>query len=375
MPPSGPRLTADEIANDSRAGSTRAQSGRSPAPQVLSHLVPVDTLGVSAGSSAISSKNSGKRNRRVHSRKAAKRGNRAFTGSGRTDTYPSRFPRSDWSPAGAWRRSSRLLNDRSPQAWERQVDRLLASPHYGEKWGRHWLDLARYADSDGYEQDSIRLNAWRYRDWVISAFNRNMPFDQFTIEQIAGDLLPNATIEQRAATGFHRNTLTSREGGIDVEQLRDEQVMDRTNTIGTVWLGLTVECARCHDHKYDPITQRDYYQLFAFMNSAEEVDCAGSRFRVKSVRICRKLPEYQKKLSELLGAIQNRRIATPLGTGTSARHGESRGTARMDPESRLCSRVSGSRLGNPENTPRKADMEAGAWLDARVSEEPRAARQ
>ncbi len=180
------------------------------------------------------------------------------------------------------------------------MDRLLASPHYGEKWGRHWLDLARYADSDGYEQDSIRLNAWRYRDWVINAFNRNMPFNQFTIEQIAGDLLPNATIEQRAATGFHRNTLTSREGGIDVDQLRDEQVMDRTNTVGTVWLGLTIECARCHDHKYDPITQRDYYQLFAFMNSAEEVDVPDP-IPGEVGPYLGKLPEYQKKLSELLG--------------------------------------------------------------------------
>jgi hypothetical protein len=192
-----------------------------------------------------------------------------------------------------------FVTDRSPEAYERLVDKLLASPHYGEKWARHWLDLARYADSDGYEQDGIRPNAWRYRDWVVAALNRNMPFDQFTIEQIAGDLLPNATIEQHAATGFHRNTLTSREGGIDVEQLRDEQVMDRANTVGSAWLGLTVECARCHDHKYDPISQRDYYQLFAFMNSAEEVNLPDPVPGEVGPYLA-KLPEYQTKLSDLL---------------------------------------------------------------------------
>ena len=189
--------------------------------------------------------------------------------------------------------------DHSAPAYERLVDGLLASPHYGEKWARHWLDLARYADSDGYEQDSIRVNAWRYRDWVIQAFNRNMPFDEFTVEQIAGDLLPGATMEQRAATGFQRNTLTSREGGIDVEQLRDEQVMDRTNTIGTVWLGLTIECARCHDHKYDPISQRDYYQMFAFLNGAEEVDVEDAA-PGEAGPYLRRLPEYEKKLDDLL---------------------------------------------------------------------------
>jgi hypothetical protein len=150
------------------------------------------------------------------------------------------------------------------------VDRLLASPHYGEKWGRHWLDQARYADSDGYRGDAFRPHAWRWRHWVIEALNRDMPFDQFTIEQIAGDLLPDAATGQWVATGFHRNTLTNREGGIDPEQFRVEAVMDRVNTIGTVWLGLTVGCAQCHDHKYDPISQRDYYRLFAFFNTAEE---------------------------------------------------------------------------------------------------------
>ena len=165
-----------------------------------------------------------------------------------------------------------FVSDTRSDAYDRVIDRLLASPHYGEKWARYWLDLARYGDSDGFETDAPRPWAWRYRHWVIDALNRNMPFDQFTIEQLAGDLLPNATIEQRVATGFNRNTLTNREGGMDLEMLRIEQIMDRANTLGTVWLGLTVGCAQCHDHKFDPITQKDYYQLFAFFNSGKEVN-------------------------------------------------------------------------------------------------------
>ena len=170
-----------------------------------------------------------------------------------------------------------FLADRAAGAYERVVDRLLASPHYGERWGRHWLDAARYADSNGYTIDSER-SIWKYRDWVIDALNRDMPFDQFTIEQIAGDLLPSAETEgsdgrppsRVIATGFHRNTLINEEGGTDPEQFRVEAVVDRVNTTGTVWLGLTVGCAQCHTHKYDPITQREYYQLFAFFNNADE---------------------------------------------------------------------------------------------------------
>jgi Protein of unknown function (DUF1553)/Protein of unknown function (DUF1549) len=162
------------------------------------------------------------------------------------------------------------LADSRRDAYEQVVDRLLASPHYGEKWARQWLDLAHYADSDGYEKDWVRPYAWRWRDWVIDALNNNMPFDQFTIEQIAGDLLPNATVEQKIATGFFRNTLTNREGGVDPEEYRVEQVVDRTSTLGTTWLALTVGCARCHDHKYDPISQKDFYRLTAFFNTATE---------------------------------------------------------------------------------------------------------
>jgi hypothetical protein len=162
-----------------------------------------------------------------------------------------------------------FVRDRRPDAWERQVDRLLASPHYGERWGRHWLDLARYADSNGYSIDSPRT-IWPYRDWVIAALNRDLPFDRFTIEQLAGDLLPGSTRDQKVATGFHRNTPINEEGGIDLEQFRVEAVVDRVNTTGAVWLGLTVGCCQCHSHKYDPFTQREYYQLFAFFNTQDE---------------------------------------------------------------------------------------------------------
>jgi hypothetical protein len=162
-----------------------------------------------------------------------------------------------------------FLQDRSPKAYERVVDRLLASPHYGERWARPWLDVARYADSNGYSIDAPR-QIWKYRDWVVGALNRDLPFDQFVIEQLAGDLLPNATREQKVATGFNRNTQINQEGGIDPEQFRIEAVIDRVNTFGTAFLGLTVGCAQCHDHKFDPITQREYYQLFAFFNSTVE---------------------------------------------------------------------------------------------------------
>ncbi len=165
------------------------------------------------------------------------------------------------------------LADTSPDAYEKQVDRLLKSPHYGERWARRWLDRARYADTNGYEKDRER-SIWPYRDWVIDALNRDMPFDRFTVEQIAGDLLPNATTSQKIATGFHRNTMTNEEGGIDVEEFRFASVVDRVATTGTVWLGLTVQCAQCHTHKFDPITHRDYYRFFAFLNNVDEPELA-----------------------------------------------------------------------------------------------------
>jgi hypothetical protein len=162
-----------------------------------------------------------------------------------------------------------FLADASPQAWEHVVDRLLASPRYAERMAVRWLDAARYADTHGYQSDGDR-SMWRWRDWVIDAFNRNMPFDRFTVEQIAGDLLPNATDSQKIATAFNRNHRTNAEGGIVPEEFRVEYVADRVETTSVVWLGLTMGCARCHDHKYDPIKQRDFYRMFAFFNNVPE---------------------------------------------------------------------------------------------------------
>ncbi|REJ95262.1 MAG: DUF1549 domain-containing protein [Planctomycetota bacterium] len=165
-----------------------------------------------------------------------------------------------------------FLSDDDPLAYERLVDRLLASPHYGERWAKHWLDLARYADTDGYSGERYRPWAWRWRHWVIDALNADMPFDRFTIEQLAGDLLPEATVEQRVATGFHRNYLHTREMDADAEEFRVRKIVDCVNVTGAVWMGLTFGCAECHSHKFDPITQREYYGLYAFFNSTEEVD-------------------------------------------------------------------------------------------------------
>ncbi|MBO0797921.1 MAG: PSD1 domain-containing protein, partial [Blastocatellia bacterium] len=161
-----------------------------------------------------------------------------------------------------------FLADRSPDAYEKVVDSLLRNPHFGERWARPWLDLARYADSNGYERDRPRV-MWKYRDWVIEAFNKNIPFDQFTIEQLAGDMLPNPSNDQLIATGFHRNTMLNQEGGVDDEEARWETIIDRVNTTATVWLGSTIACAQCHNHKYDPFSQKEYYKLFAFFDSHE----------------------------------------------------------------------------------------------------------
>jgi len=177
---------------------------------------------------------------------------------------------------------------------ETSIDRLLASPHFGEKWARWWMDLAHYADTDGYTVDYDRPHAWRWRDWVINAFNRNQPFDQFTIEQIAGDLLPDSTIEQKIATGFFRHTLSNREGGADLEEHRVLKTIDRTATYGATWLGLTIECAQCHAHKFDPISHREYYRLFAFFNNADEINITaplpGERERFETA-----LADYRKR--------------------------------------------------------------------------------
>jgi hypothetical protein len=170
----------------------------------------------------------------------------------------------------------RFLADRAGDAYERLVDRLLASPHYGERMALDWLDAARYADTHGFHIDSGR-DMTRWREWVIDAFNANLPFDEFTIDQLAGDLLPNATLAQKIASGFNRNHMINFEGGAIPEEYHNVYVIDRVNTTGTVWLGLTVACSQCHDHKYDPITQRDFYSLYAFFNNVPEKGLDGSK--------------------------------------------------------------------------------------------------
>ena len=167
-----------------------------------------------------------------------------------------------------------FLADKSPDAYEKRVDALLASPRYGERMAVDWLDLARYADTHGYHIDS-RREMWHWRDWVIDAFNRNLPYNQFTIDQLAGDLLPNATTEQKLASGFNRNHMINFEGGAIPEEYQVEYVVDRLEATSATWMGLTMGCARCHDHKYDPIPQRDFYRFFAFFNNVSEKGLDG----------------------------------------------------------------------------------------------------
>ena len=164
-----------------------------------------------------------------------------------------------------------FVADTSADAYEKVIDRLLRSPHFGERWARPWLDMARYADTQGFEKDN-RRSMWPYRDWVISALNRNLPFDEFTVEQLAGDLLPNPTRDQVVATGFHRNTMTNTEGGTDDEEFRHEAIVDRINTTFGVWMGTTINCAQCHNHKYDPLTMRDFYGAYAILNQTADAD-------------------------------------------------------------------------------------------------------
>ena len=189
--------------------------------------------------------------------------------------------------------------DPTEGAYERVVERLLASEHFGEKQAMHWLDQVRYADSDGYAKDYVRPHAWRYRRWVVNALNSGMPFDRFSIEQIAGDLLPGATVEQRVATGFHRNTLRNREGGVNPAQYAFEETVDRASTFGTVWLGLTVGCAQCHDHKYDPVSQQEFYKLFAFFDNLAE-DRIYAPLQGELGPYLGKLNEYRRKHQAIL---------------------------------------------------------------------------
>jgi hypothetical protein len=195
-----------------------------------------------------------------------------------------------------------FLGDTSPDAYAKEVERLLRSPHYGERWARHWLDAARYADSDGFEKDKPRY-AWAYRDWVIDAINKDVPYDRFVIEQIAGDQLPDAAQDQVVATGYLRNSMINEEGGVDPEQFRMEAMFDRMDAIGKGVLGLTIQCAQCHNHKFDPILQEDYYKLFAFLNN----DYEGSK-PVYSPADLMKLADQRRQIDELE---ENLRHTTP----------------------------------------------------------------
>ncbi|MCX7422801.1 MAG: DUF1549 domain-containing protein, partial [Planctomycetia bacterium] len=203
-----------------------------------------------------------------------------------------------------------FVADSSADAFEKRVERLLASPHYGERWGRHWLDAARYADSDGFEKDKSR-QVWFYRDWVVDAFNRDLPYDQFLTEQLAGDLLPNATQDQLVATGFLRHSMLNEEGGVDPEQFRMDAMFDRMEAIGKAMLGLTIQCAQCHNHKYDPLTQEEYYRLFAFLNNdheaqpvvytAEEqsqIAAIKREINAAEVELLRRMPDWSPRLAE-----------------------------------------------------------------------------
>jgi hypothetical protein len=198
-----------------------------------------------------------------------------------------------------------FIADKSADAYEKRVDQLLKSPHYGERMAIQWLDLARYSDTHGFHIDSLR-EMWPWRDWVINAFNRNMPFDQFTIEQLAGDLLPNATVEQKIASGFNRNHMINFEGGAIPDEYHVEYVVDRVSTTATTWLGLTMGCARCHDHKYDPIKQKEFYRFFAFFNTVPERGLDGYEGNAEPI-LSLPSPEQQKQLDEL-----NKKIADIL---------------------------------------------------------------
>ncbi|MCC6488519.1 MAG: DUF1553 domain-containing protein [Candidatus Hydrogenedentes bacterium] len=207
-----------------------------------------------------------------------------------------------------------FVNDPDPQAYDKLIDRLLASPHYGERMAVRWLDAARYADTNGYEKDRPRP-VWPYRDWVIRAFNDNMPFDRFVIEQLAGDLLPGATEAQRVATGFLRNSMHNEEGGVDAEEFRYEAMVDRTNTVSTVFLGLTMACAQCHSHKYDPLTQREYFQFYAFLNNTDDVE-----MEVHDAAVAKERDALETKIAALVEELPNRFPAGEMQGETSAAH-------------------------------------------------------
>lgn len=295
MPPRGDRVTAAELATiaawidaGAKPGMTEAVQG--PAKPTLWSLTPPKAIPIPAGES------SHPIDRFVRQRLAREKLLPSPEADKRTLLIRLALDLTGLPPEEKDLRE--FLADNRPNAFERQVDRLLASPHYGERWGRWWLDQARYADSNGYSIDGPRT-MWQYRNWVINALNADMPFNQFATEQLAGDLLPSPTPLQKVATGFHRNTMLNQEGGIDLEQFRVEAVVDRANTTATVFLGLTLGCAQCHDHKFDPLSQKDYYRFLAFFNSCDEptLDLSPPESRKKQSVDRKNLADIEKKLS------------------------------------------------------------------------------
>ncbi len=210
-----------------------------------------------------------------------------------------------------------FVSDKAPNAYEKFVDSQLASPHFGEKWARVWLDLGRYADSAGYGSDPLRPNLWPWRDWLIGAFNTNKPFDQFTLEMLAGDSLPNATEDQKIATAFHRNTMTNTEGGTDDEEFRMAAVKDRTIVTMQSWMGLTYQCAQCHTHKFDPISKTDFYRTMAIFNQTEDNDQPGESPTMPV--LTRAQREKKRVLEKELAELEKQRAAEPSGKAPSVR--------------------------------------------------------
>jgi hypothetical protein len=234
----------------------------------------------------------------------------------------------------------RFVKDPRPEAYEKYVDGLLASPAYGERWAQVWLDLARYADSNGYADDSPRT-IWKYRDWVIDALNANMPFDRFTVEQLAGDLLPKPTQAQILATAFHRNTLTNTEGGTDDEEFRVAAVVDRVNTTMQVWMGITMGCAQCHDHKYDPISQEEYFRFYAILNQTEDSDKNDN-----SPLLAVSTPEQERERARLQAEITavERKAETPrLAEAQRRWEKEAKGNKKLPPKVRKLLELDGAK--------------------------------
>ena len=238
------------------------------------------------------------------------------------------------------------------------MDRFLDDPAFGERWARMWLDLARYADSAGYGSDPLRT-IWRYRDWVIAAFNRNLPYDQFTIEQIAGDLLPGSTLEQKMATAFHRNTMTNTEGGTDDEEFRVAAIKDRVDTTMQVWMGLTMGCAKCHSHKYDPLTNEEYYKFYAIFNQTADTDQPDESpvIPAPTTEISEQIRKINAQIEELKERLEHEAAAPALATAQVM--WEARRRLRSGSRRRAKGHSQGD-PGDPRHTARQADQRAGA---------------